>query len=51
MMMIITMGRDYIYELWPPTGLLFFSQVIYEHEEPWWNNRQGKTPDSSTRAL
>jgi hypothetical protein len=23
--------------LWPPTGLLFIPQVIYEHGEPWWN--------------
>jgi hypothetical protein len=24
-------------ELQPPKGLLFIPQVIYEHEEPWWN--------------
>jgi hypothetical protein len=22
----------------PPMGLLFIPQVIYEHEEPWWND-------------
>jgi hypothetical protein len=31
-------------------GLLFIPQVIYEHVEPWWNIN-GKTPDSSIRAL
>jgi hypothetical protein len=25
-------------ELWPPTGLVFILQVIYEHGEPWWND-------------
>jgi hypothetical protein len=37
MMMIMSMGRDYVSELRPPTGLLFITQVICEHEEPWWN--------------
>jgi hypothetical protein len=37
-MMIKSMGWDYISELRPPTGLLFISQVIYEHGEPWWND-------------
>jgi hypothetical protein len=37
-MMIMSMGRDYISELRPPTGLLFIPQVIYEHGEPWWND-------------
>jgi hypothetical protein len=36
--LIMSTGRDYISELWLPTGLLFISQVIYEHEELWWNN-------------
>jgi hypothetical protein len=25
--------------------------VIYEHEETWWNDIHGKTPNSSTRAF
>jgi hypothetical protein len=25
-------------ELRPPTGLLFITQVIYEHGEQWWND-------------
>jgi hypothetical protein len=31
MIMIMSMGRDYVSELRPPTGLLFIPQVIYEH--------------------
>jgi hypothetical protein len=34
---IMSMGWDYVCELWPQTGLLFISQMIYEHGEPWWN--------------
>jgi hypothetical protein len=26
-------------------GLLFISQVTYEHQEPWWNNTDGKTEE------
>jgi hypothetical protein len=40
----MSMGREYVSELWPSTGLLFTLQVIYEHEEPWWN---GVTGDNS----
>jgi hypothetical protein len=32
------MGWDYVSELRPPTGLLFIPQVMYGHEEPWWND-------------
>jgi hypothetical protein len=28
-MVIMSKGRDYISELWPPMGLLFIPQVIY----------------------
>jgi hypothetical protein len=31
-------GWDFDSELWPPTGLLFVSQKIYEHGELWWND-------------
>jgi hypothetical protein len=37
-MLIMSIGRDYISELQPPTGLLFIPQVIYEHGETWWND-------------
>jgi hypothetical protein len=36
--MIMSMGYDYISELWPPSSLLFIPQVIYKHGKPWWNN-------------
>jgi hypothetical protein len=32
------MGRDYVSEQRPPTGLLFIPQLIYEHGEPQWND-------------
>jgi hypothetical protein len=38
MMMIMSMGRGYVSELRPSTGLFFIPQVINEHGEPWWNN-------------
>jgi hypothetical protein len=50
--LIISIRWDCVLELWPPAGLLFITQVLCEHGEPWWWWRQpGKTPDSSTRAL
>jgi hypothetical protein len=56
MMMIIvvmSMGLDYVSELRPPTGLLFISQVMYGCGEPWWNDdvNRGELLDLSTRAL
>jgi hypothetical protein len=35
---IASMGRDYVSELQSPLGLLFIPQVIYEHGEQWWND-------------
>jgi hypothetical protein len=32
------MGLNYVSELRVPTGLLYISQVIYEHVEPRWND-------------
>jgi hypothetical protein len=37
MIMIMSMGRDYVSELRPSTGLLFMRKAIHEHGEPWWN--------------
>jgi hypothetical protein len=37
-LLVMSMGWDHISELWPPTGLLFISQEIYEYGEPWWND-------------
>jgi hypothetical protein len=33
---IMSMGSDYVSELWQPTGLLFIPQ-IYENGEAWWD--------------
>jgi hypothetical protein len=38
MMMIIPMGRDYVFELRPPTAYCASSQVIYKHGELRWND-------------
>jgi hypothetical protein len=37
MMLIMSVGRDCVFELLPPTGLFFIPQVTYEYGEPWWN--------------
>jgi hypothetical protein len=38
MMTIMAIGRDYVSELRPQPVLLFITQVIYEHGQPWWND-------------
>jgi hypothetical protein len=38
LMMIMSMGCNYVSELQLPTGQLFIPQVIYEHGELWWND-------------
>jgi hypothetical protein len=40
------MGRDYISELQPPTGLLFIAQ-IYEYEKAWYNDTDRGKPKIS----
>jgi hypothetical protein len=46
------MGRDYVSELRPPTGLLFIPRVICERGGLWWWwCRVGITPYSSSRSL
>jgi hypothetical protein len=32
------MGWDYVSDLWPPTGLMFIPQMIYEYGESQWND-------------
>jgi hypothetical protein len=44
-LLFISMGRDHVFELWPPTGLLFIPQVIYEYGESWWNDTDRKTEE------
>jgi hypothetical protein len=38
LLLFMSMRRDDISALRPPTGLLFMPQVIYEHREPWWDH-------------
>jgi hypothetical protein len=38
MMIIMSMGLDYVSKRRPTFDLLFISQVISEHGEPWWND-------------
>jgi hypothetical protein len=37
-MIVMLMGRDYVSELQPQTGLSLIPLVIYEHKEPWGND-------------
>jgi hypothetical protein len=32
--LLMSMGWDHVFELQPPTGLLFSPQMIYEYGEP-----------------
>jgi hypothetical protein len=36
--MIMLVGRDYVSELRPPTGLLFIPRVMCEHGQQLWDN-------------
>jgi hypothetical protein len=40
-MMIMSVYRESVSELWLPSDVLFNPQVRYEHVEPWWNNIDG----------
>jgi hypothetical protein len=40
------MGRDYVSELRPPTGLLSIPQLIYVYGEPWWNDIDKGKPNT-----
>jgi hypothetical protein len=43
MMMIMSMGKNYVSEVQVPAGFLFIPKVIYEHGEPWWiDDERGK---------
>jgi hypothetical protein len=33
----MSVGWDYVSELWSPMDLLFIPKMIHEHGEPWWN--------------
>jgi hypothetical protein len=42
LLLFMSMGWNYVSELWPPTGLLFIPQMIYEYGEPQWNDTDGE---------
>jgi hypothetical protein len=49
---VMSMGREYVSEPRPPTGLLLIPKVVCEHGEPWWWwCLLRRRTDSSTRAL
>jgi hypothetical protein len=43
--LFMSMERDYVSELRPPTGLLFSPQVIYEYGQPRWNDADREKPE------
>jgi hypothetical protein len=51
MLMVMSMGSDYVSEVRPTAGLLFILQVVYVYREPRCNYIDRETPDLSTRAL
>jgi hypothetical protein len=46
----MSIERDNVSELQPPTGLLFIPQFIYKYGEPQWNDiDRGKTKNSEEK--
>jgi hypothetical protein len=44
-------GRDYVSELLPPTGLLFIPQMIHEYGKSWWNDFDRAKPKNAEKNL
>jgi hypothetical protein len=40
-----------LFELWPPTGLLFIPQIIYDYREPWCNDIDRGRPKNLEKNL
>jgi hypothetical protein len=38
LLLFMSMGRDCVSELQPPTVIMFIHKMIYEHGEPRWND-------------
>jgi hypothetical protein len=51
MIMIMSMGWDYVSELRLPAGLLFIHQMIHEYGEPRWNDIDRGKPKNSEKNL
>jgi hypothetical protein len=47
MFMIMSMGSEYVSELRPPMGICLIPQMIYEAEEPRWNDTDRGKPKNS----
>jgi hypothetical protein len=42
----MSIERDYVSELQPPTDLLFIPQMTDEYREQWWNNIDRRKPNN-----
>jgi hypothetical protein len=51
LLLFMSIGRDYVSELRPPTGQLFISQMIHEYVEPRWNDIDRGKPKTSEKIL
>jgi hypothetical protein len=46
----MSVGWEYVSELWSPMDLLFIPKMIHEHGEPWWNAiYKGKAKNSEKK--
>jgi hypothetical protein len=43
----MSIGRDGVSELRPPTGQFFIPQMTYWYEEPWWKESTGKSNNNN----
>jgi hypothetical protein len=50
-LLYMSMARGHVSELWPPTGLLFITQVKYEYHELRWNDIGSGNPKKSEKTL
>jgi hypothetical protein len=51
LLVLMSMGWDYVSELRHPTGQLFIHQMIYEYGEPRWINIDRLKPNNSEKNL
>jgi hypothetical protein len=51
LLLFMSMGRNYISELRPTTGLLFILEMIYGYGEPRWNFVKRVKPKNSEKSL
>jgi hypothetical protein len=51
LLLFMSMGRDYVSELRPSTGLFFSPKMLYECGELWWNDITGKTEELGEKPV